>query len=70
MELPEKQHTFVGVGNIERRVGTIRGFAFNFNGLNKIEGLVSEVPASFISLPLLWYYVTDEGKPFVGYRIK
>jgi hypothetical protein len=69
MELPEKQHVFELL-NIVYRVGTIRGFAFNFNGLNKIEGLVSEVPASAISLSSLWDEVTHRGTPFVGYRIK
>lgn len=70
MELPEKQHTFEGIGGIERHVGTIRGFAFNFKGLNKIRGQVSEIPASFISIPLLWDEVIHRGREFEGYRVK
>ncbi len=69
LELPDKLHIFKRTG-IVRRVGTIRGFAFNFKGLNKIEGLVSEVPASTISLPLLWFEVIHNGKSFEGYRVQ
>jgi hypothetical protein len=69
MELPEKQHIF-DVLNLPRLVGTIRGFAFNFNGLNKIEGLFSDVSATGVALPLLWDNVIYQGTPFVGYRIK
>jgi hypothetical protein len=69
MELPDKVHVFELLGLVHQ-VGTIRGFAFNFNGLNKIEGLFSDVSATGVALPLLWDNVIYQGTPFVGYRIK